>query len=166
MRIPAWKTAGAIASGTCMAAAFTVAMTAPALAQSAHTTPSVQTLTQMATAPQAQTATPVPCADQDGLSGSAEFWRCTGSSATSKWVGSSCNVNEYNAGDNGTYNVYLAINDCGTRVWLHGLDYPEFTKDGGFADCINPHSSFAPNGGDGVPEFPKNIQVTSNTSDC
>ena len=169
MRITPLKAAAAIASAACMAAAFTVAMTTPALAQSAHTTASVQTLAKsahIAMAPQGRIATPVPCADNDGLTGSADFWRCTGSGATSRWVGSSCNVNEYNAGDNGTYNVFLAINDCSTRVWLHALDFPEFTSDGGFAICINPHSSFVPNGGDGVPVFPKNIQVTSNGSDC
>jgi hypothetical protein len=162
MRITAGKTAVAIASAACMAAAFTMAVTAPALAQSARTTPSVQTSAKLAPTATAAQTTPVPCADEDGLSNNIEFWRCTGTSATSKWVGSTCDVGEYNAAT--TYNVYLAINDCSTRVWLHGLDYPLFETAGGFAYCISPHSTWVPAAGDS--NFPENIQVSENTSSC
>jgi hypothetical protein len=138
------RTAVAIAAAASMAAAFTGAMTAPALAQSAHTTQSAQA---------------GPCADGDGLSGGTFFWRCTGSGAASRYVGSSCNAGEYNAGD--YYNVFGVINRCSTRVWLHELPYPD-DLNSGYAVCIEPGlgTLFIP------ALYPQNIMVSGNSSPC
>jgi hypothetical protein len=171
------RTAVAIASAACMAAAITGAMTAPALAQPAHTTPAAQislrTLVksgQIAIVEQghklnataAATAT-IPCYDST-FSGAAEFWRCTGDSETSTMVGSSCSVSEQNAAT--YYNVYAALNLCTGRVWLHQNKYTSGTP-AGWAVCIAYY---------GLPEGayqywgynlePKNIQVSANTAYC
>ncbi len=156
------RTAVIIASAACMAAAFTAAMTTPALAQSAHT------LTQSAQI-STQSARPLPhnqvprayyaCSDMSGYTGTTMFWRCTGGYPTSKWVGSSCTPGEYNAGTN--YTIWGAINHCGTRVWLHQLKYPE-DQTSGWAMCIPRVSSW----NFGVGLSPQNIMVSTNSAGC
>ena len=168
MRIKARKTSAVIASVVGVVAACSMAMTAPALAQSDHTTPSAQTLAKSAQITmhlQAQAAASNDCGDDTGLNlAEREFWRCTGTSLTSPWVGSTCTPGEYNAGTN--YNVFWAINNCADRVWLHELTYPDFTEYGGFAYCVNPgpEAVWIPAAGDS--DFPENIQVTDNDSPC
>jgi hypothetical protein len=169
------RTAVAIASAACMAAAFTAAMTNSALAQPAHTTPTAQilkisalpksaqpsTFKQALTLEQAQrtaAAATIPCGD-DALPTGFEFWRCTGSSATATFVGSSCNLGEYNAGSH--YNVWAFVNNCNGRVWLHQYTYPTDTTSG-WSICTGPaHAGFFP----GNPE-PENIMVSANTASC
>lgn len=106
-----------------------------------------------------QQAAAGPCTDGNGFSGATQFWRCTGSSASSRFVGSSCNQGQYNAGTN--YNVWGAINLCPTRVWLHQLKFPAY-QSGGYAICVGP--GFA--GQFSVGEFPQNIMVSSNRANC
>jgi hypothetical protein len=170
------RTAVAIASAACMAAAVTGVMAAPALAQSAHTTPSAQmskisALTRSAQTPafkqayktlkqEQKPATTIPCGD-DAVPTGEDFWRCTGSSETAEFVGSSCAEGEYNAGS--YYNVWAWVNNCPARVWLHQYTYP---KDGtsGWSVCIAPDSLgyWSPPAN---PE-PENIMVSANTASC
>jgi hypothetical protein len=151
------RTAFAIGTAACMAAAFATAMTTPA---SAHTTASA--------APSA-IAAPAElsgrnCGDGDGFTGAPEFWRCTGNSATSLWVGSSCKQNEYNAGSK--YNVYAVWNYCSTRVWLHADKYPA-DETGGWTFCVPPFGF--PDASEDIPStdvHPANIEVTANVNNC
>ncbi len=170
------RTAVAIASAACMAATVTCAMTAPALAQSAHTTPSAQIskISALTRSPQtptfkqayktleqeaAATAT-IPCGD-DAVPTGYEFWRCTGSSETAKFVGSSCTEGEYNAGS--YFNVWAWVNNCYTRVWLHEYKYPKDVTSG-WAICI-PGGYLGYWSPSANPE-PENIMVSANAAYC
>jgi hypothetical protein len=162
------RTAVIIASAACMAAALTAAMTAPALAQPAHTlTQSAQTFTislstsalKPAYMHQAQ-YNDYACTDGDGLTDSPLFYRCTGGAISSKWVGSSCSPGQYDAETN--YTVWATINQCHTRVWLHQYTYPEYTLPAGWAMCIPPNSFYEL----GLAVSPENIMVSDNTASC
>jgi hypothetical protein len=101
-----------------------------------------------------------PCTDGNGFSKNiTAMWRCTGSSPASRWVGSSCSQGEYNAGT--FYNVYGAINECSTRVWLHEFYYPQDVNNG-WAACLQPGYAqpFS------SPLFPENIMVSANPAPC
>jgi hypothetical protein len=140
------RTAVAIAAATCMGAAFTAAMTAPASARSEPTS--------------ARSASTEDCSDGNGIGSAGLFYRCTGTSPASEWVGSSCSEGNYNAGTE--YNVYIAFNTCDTRVWLHQYPYPE-DENSGWTFCATIGVS------DQVPaeyQHPKNIFVSSNYSQC
>src|ERR1700753_201441 len=95
------RTAIAIAAAVCMAAVPLLTTTMPA---SAHTG-TAATAAKLATAAKPATAAKrdQPCANGVGYSGGHSFWRCTGTSNNSRWVGSSCNPGQYNAGTE--YNV-------------------------------------------------------------
>lgn len=139
-----------------VAVAATLSTTTPAQAAAASTS------TQTATVEQAykqQAAASGPCTDGNGYTGATLFWRCTGGSATSRFVGSSCNQGEYNAGTN--YNVWGAINLCGTRVWLHQFKYPK-DQTSGWSICIAPLTATVFS----VGETPQNIMVSANTASC
>jgi hypothetical protein len=156
--------------------AFAAAMTAPALAQTAQTKPSAQiskvsgstkspqtpTFKQAyKTFEQAQPATTViPCGD-DAVPTGNDFYRCTGSSETAAFVGSSCAEGEYNAGS--YYNVWAWVNNCSTRVWLHEYTYPTDTTSG-WAICI-PGGYLGYWSPPANPE-PENIMVSANTAYC
>jgi hypothetical protein len=167
------RTALAIASAAFMAAALTAAMAAPALAQSAHPTSSAQTSARSARVSallqeyrHSSAAATEPCGDGVGISSSTEFWRCTGSSETSTFVGSPCTQGSYNAGS--YYNVWGAINECPTRVWLHENEIPPSgATPAGWSVCIAPAADYPYN----APIFtanlkPENIQVVANDSSC
>jgi hypothetical protein len=140
-------TAIAIATAGCMAAAFSATTTASASAQTGAPA-------QTGASPQTQY-----CNDPMNFP-TISFWRCTGATEGSPWVGSSCNVNNYNAGT--SYNVYAWDNACGDRVWLHQYTYPK-DVDKGWSYCISPGSI-------GVTPTqyrnPQNIEVVSNTAKC
>jgi hypothetical protein len=154
-----------------MAVAFASAMTAPALAQSAHTpTRSAQTWIKWAptTTPEQAfkelAAASGPCSDLNGYNAATLFWRCTGSSPTSQLVGSSCNQGEYNAGTN--YTVWGAINICSTRVWLH-QDYFPADETSGWSICIPPNFADPITQWEfPVGESPRNIMVSANSANC
>jgi hypothetical protein len=140
------RTAIAIATAICMGAAFTAATTAPASARS------VQTSTQ--------SAATGDCSDGNGIGSSGLFYRCTGTSPSSEWVGSSCGEGNYNAGSE--YNVYIAFNTCDTRVWLHQFPYPK-DENSGWSFCATIGIS------DQMPseyQHPENIFVSANSSQC
>ncbi|NUP49664.1 MAG: hypothetical protein HOW97_20490 [Catenulispora sp.] len=144
------------------AAAGTFAVAATASTAGATTKPTATPTTAVvatSAAAYAASAT-VPCIDMNGYSTATQFWRCTGPDATSRWVGSSCNVGQYNAGT--YYNVYGAINPCGKRVWLHQYTYPNDVNNG-WAVCVNDDGAwyvYTP------AIFPENIQVSTNTASC
>jgi hypothetical protein len=105
------------------------------------------------------------CTDDIGYTGAQEFWRCTGTSATSTWVGSTCAEGEYNAGSQ--YNVYDVYNLCNTRVWLHKYTYPkDVTAPDDWSVCVPPAN------GNTYPVLspdyvhPENIMVSANTAAC
>ena len=158
------RTAVAIAAAACMVSGFTAAITTPALAQSVHTpTHSARTSTTVMqtykNSMQKNSRQSGPCTDGNGFTNSTSFWRCTGSDPTSRWVASSCAQGQYNAGT--FYNVYGAINNCSTRVWLHEFTYPQYVNNG-WSICIAPH--FNPVFAAG--EFPENIMVSGNNASC
>jgi hypothetical protein len=148
-------------------------MTAPVLAQPAHPTSTVRIARISAQArtfkqafkalkPGAAAATTIPCGDDPQPSGD-EFYRCTGSSETATFVGSSCAEGEYNAGKGSYYNFWAFVNNCSTRVWLHEYPYPTDTTSGwsictpgGYEGYANPPAN---------PE-PENIMVSANTAYC
>lgn len=146
------------------AAAGTIAVaTSAGAANAANTATSTVVATSFASYAASASASG-PCTDGDGFSdGVTDFWRCTGSAANSRWVGSTCNEGEYNAGS--YYNVYGAINECGDRVWLHEYTYPDDTNPSnpGWAVCVSPDGGglVAP---DGI--FPENIVVSANPANC
>jgi hypothetical protein len=143
------------------ASAGTIAVAATVSAANAATAPTTAVIATSAAA-YAASAT-VACLDLNGYNNTNEFWRCTGPDETSQWVGSSCNVDEYNAGS--SYNVYGAINMCGKRVWLHEYTYPADTSptNPGWAVCVNDDGAWYQYTG-GI--FPKNIMVSANTAAC
>jgi hypothetical protein len=149
------RTALAIAAAACTAAAFTAAMTTPASAQSAAAT----------SADKPAAAAGEYCLDGSGYSLNDEFYRCTGTSQTSAWVGSSCATGNHNAAS--SYNIYDARNECVgsegyVRVWLH--QYTDYANGNGWAICVNPDAY----GQEIDPDYqhPENIQVTTNTEAC
>jgi hypothetical protein len=152
----------AIASAACVAVAFTGSVTAPALAQSAHTPTQSAPAAPAAVKLPAAVAAPGPCGDGNGYNGANRFWRCTGSSVTSDWVASTtCAEGEYNAIT--SYNVWGAINNCTTRVWLHQFMNPKDTTSG-WAICIPPASAVSwifP-----VNEAPQNFMISANSAAC
>lgn len=167
-RLP--RTILAIGAAACMAAAFAAAMTAPASAQTTTSAPVTITapfagaaLTSAVTLHTAA-ASSQDCANGVGYTGLEGFWRCTGTSATSPWVGSSCAPGEYNAGS--YYNVYLAVNFCAYRVWLHEYKYPADVNNG-WAVCVSPYldSGYELSLNAGY-QHPENIMVSNNTAAC
>ena len=121
-RLTATAAAGAIALAAAVSSgAAADAVTAPAVVASSA-------------AAYAASASSGYCSNFNGYSGAADFWRCTGTAASSQWVGSSCNPGEYNSGT--YYNIYGAINLCGTRVWLHEYTYPTDTESG-WSECVS-----------------------------
>jgi hypothetical protein len=145
------RTAVVFATAICMGAALTAAMTAPASARS------VLTPAQAAARP---ASTNQDCYDGNGIGQAGQFYRCTGTSPSSQWVGSSCAAGNYNAGTQ--FNVYIAFNTCDTRVWLHEYPYPEWESSGwtvcatiGVSDDIDPQY-----------QHPENIYVSTNYSQC
>lgn len=160
------RTAVVIASAACLAAGFTAAVAAPALAQPAHTpthpakiSAKVQWTYEKA-AHQHPRATG-PCSDSNGFTASTSFWRCTGPNPSSRWVASSCAQGQYNAGT--SYNVYGAVNFCGTRVWLHEFTYPQDVNNG-WSICFAPNSNAE--AVLSIPVFPENIMVSNNPTSC
>jgi hypothetical protein len=138
-----------------MAGAFTGVMTNSAFAQVATATPTSAPASLLAEA-----AASGDCTDGVGINSSAQFWRCTGTSPSSPWVASSCNPGEYNAIT--YYNLYGAINACGTRVWIHEYTYPTDTTSG-WSWCYGPGVSE-----DLGPTYahPENIMVSDNSAAC
>lgn len=155
----------AVGIAVCLAAAFAVAGVAQASAQPKAPSPAVVSApitTAMLTKAAAASS---DCADGIGLSSATrEFWRCTGTSATSTYVGSSCTPNEYNAKTE--YNMYAAINDCLTRVWVHQYMYPKDTT-AGWTICFGP-----PGNASSIQTLktadvhPQNIMVSNNPLSC
>jgi hypothetical protein len=179
------RTASAIGTAACMAAAFAAAMTAPA---SAQTTASAAPAAVSATATAASEAVAVKlttaagaaaavkltpaaapswndCSDYDGYNAQDGFWRCTGTSPSSPWVWSSCTPGNYDAIS--SYNVYIFTNLCNTRVWMHQYTSKNDVNNG-WAKCTGPYEFGNDNNGLSAANevHPENIQVTTNTADC
>jgi hypothetical protein len=76
-----------------------------------------------------------PC--QDTTPPGIQFYRCTGTSESSSWVGLDCNIEtNYNASNaDSPFNVYAAYNNCPFRIWLH--QYVNWDNNG-WSYCINP----------------------------
>jgi len=82
---------------------------------------------------------------------------------TTSYLGSDINYNcdygeTYKHPLSETDGIYIWLNDCVTRVWLH-----EDADGGGWGYCISPGSTGT------VPDeyaFPGNIQITVNRNDC
>ena len=166
------RNAFAIGTAACMAAAFAAAMTAPASAQTtASAAPAAvsaaPTAARAAAAVKAIEApdSEVDCQAMNGYgNGNVGFWRCTGTSTASEWVWTSCAEVNNNAGS--YYNVYVYLNYCSTRVWLHEYTYPDDVNNG-WAVCAGPSPAADSTGVvNSADVHPENIQVTGNTSDC
>jgi hypothetical protein len=155
--------------------AFAAAMTAPASAQTLASAPAAAYAstgqarlpapgTTTFARPAATAASVIPCDDGVDYSPTQNFWRCTGTSVTSRWVASSCAEGEYNAATE--YNVYGIINNCPSRVWIHEYMYPKDTTSG-WAECVGP-IGYADSSGVVNSEYvhPENIMVSANTADC
>jgi hypothetical protein len=177
------RTAFAIGTAACMAAAFATAMTAPASAQTtasaapaavsapataAGAAAAVKLTTVAGAAAAVKLTAPASAADDcismNGYNGAVGFWRCTGTTQDSPWVWTSCN--EVNNNAKTYFNVYIFLNYCSTRVWLHQNKYPD-DEIAGWAVCAGP-SPYADSTGivNSADVDPENIQVTSNKSDC
>src|SRR6202042_3453899 len=107
------RRATAIVTACVMASALTAVLATPASAHLAA-----------AAGPQ-----PTPCLDsQQPTTG---FQRCTSNSPNGTWAGAACSIGaNYNA-TNGPFNVYVALNNCQYRVWLHQDLWPEWQTSGG-----------------------------------
>jgi hypothetical protein len=162
------RTAFAIGTAACMAAAFAAAMTAPASARTTASAPAAvsapATAADAAAAikPYAAVAGNQACSDDNGDTGAPAFWRCTGPNATSAYAGSGCGLATYELNATGHWNVYGYINGCEGRVWLHQYTYPTDEKSG-WSVCLNGYSSgfeYSPY------NAPENIEITTNDTNC
>ena len=128
-------TAILIATTGVMAAAFAAAIASPAYAQ----------------AP--------PCFNTPPPTGG--FARCTSSSPDGVWRSLPCVANANYDGTSGPFNIYIANNACGDRVWLH--QNANWQTAGGWAVCVSPDVTQLI-GTDRL--HPMNIYVSNNPARC